>query len=224
MRGHVRRVTLATLLLACFVALSSAAPPRYDPRPDREPKNDAGGVQYWGTVTELTKTTITLQFEDDPPKCFPVSAILAAGDIPMQPRPIPNRLQSPYHVNPIEMYRFTDVKVGDLITISYSKVGGVVTCEHICICKRPGASVPPLPKEAEELRHPATQWKLQHPGQPIPKTLAEFPPPIPWHEMMNAHWNLEDRGIPYPEKFGNKRRWLTAPMPREVPPTPRPKA
>ena len=44
-----------------------------------------------------------------------------------------------------------------------------------------------------------------------------FEPRIPpYHERMNAHWDLEDRGIPYPAKFGIMRRFPTAPPPREV--------
>ena len=39
---------------------------------------------------------------------------------------------------------------------------------------------------------------------------------IPYHDRMNAHWNLEDNGIPYPAYFGLNRRFPTAPPPREV--------
>jgi hypothetical protein len=33
---------------------------------------------------------------------------------------------------------------------------------------------------------------------------------------MNAYWDLVDKGIAYPEKFGKKRRFPEAPMPRQV--------
>ena len=33
---------------------------------------------------------------------------------------------------------------------------------------------------------------------------------------MNAYWDLKDRGIPYPEKFGHRRLFPVAPMPREI--------
>lgn len=39
---------------------------------------------------------------------------------------------------------------------------------------------------------------------------------IAYHEYMNAYWDLEDKGIPFPEKFGYMRRWPVALMPREV--------
>jgi hypothetical protein len=32
--------------------------------------------------------------------------------------------------------------------------------------------------------------------------------------LINAYWDREERGIPYPEKFGKFRRWPEAPMPR----------
>jgi hypothetical protein len=219
---------LMSLLLASITAtLAIASPPREVKGPGPEPRVDAGGVLYWGVVTEVTKTSITLKFEDDPPKCFPVSPILTAGEIPMLPRPIPTRnpnlAPQPYDVDPTEMYRLADVKLGDWVCVSYSKIGGTITCEHLRIQKRPGGLVPPLPKEAEELRHFVTRWKLQHPGEPVPEAFALIPPPIPYHEYMNAYWDLEDKGIPFPEKFGDERRWLTAPMPREVLPKPAPK-
>jgi hypothetical protein len=175
-------------------------------RPWPEPENDAGGVSYWGAVVEVTKGLITIQFAGDKPKRFPVSETLAAGKVPKEPRPIPGR-RYPYHVGAAKMYRLTDVKVGDLVVICYSKVSGVVICDHICIQKRPGGLVPPLPEEAEALRRPK-QW----PGIP-PR------PHIAYHELMNAHWDLEDKGIPYPESFATRgfpRRWPEAPPPREV--------
>jgi hypothetical protein len=210
------------LLLGTFASVRASAPPSRVPPPEPEPRNDAGGVLYGGVVTALKKDSITVQYDDEPPKMFPVSATLSAGEIPLDPRPIPGRQQA-YSLSPFQMYRFSDVKIGDWVCVGYSKIGGVVVCDHIQIIKRPGGVVPPLPKEVEELRHPVKQWSLRHPGQPVPKALAEYPPPISYHEYMNAYWDLVDKGIPFPEKFGDERRWLTAPMPREVQPKPVPK-
>lgn len=108
------------------------------------------------------------------------------------------------------MYRLTDVKVGDWIIVGYSKVGGVVTLDHICIQKRPGGLVPSLPEEAEDLR----RMKLPPGVPPPPPHLA--PVHIRHDELMNAYWDLEDKGIPYPEKFGEFRRFPVAPAPRPV--------
>ena len=94
------------------------------------------------------------------------------------------------------MYRLTDVKVGDWVCIKYARVDGVDVCDHIKIVKRPGGRVPPLPPGVEERSR------------------------IPYHEWMNAYWDLEDKGIRYPEKFGAARRWPIAPMPRAVPAKP----
>src|SRR5437660_1675138 len=138
MRGAALTVLLSPVLLLSLVS-SAIAWPQQQPRPDKnipEPNSDCGGVAYDGKVTALTRDTITLEYGDDKPKTFTVSGTLAAGDIPMQARPIPGRAR-PYHVSPTWMYRFTDVKVGDWVELRYSKVGGVVTCDHITIRKRP---------------------------------------------------------------------------------------
>jgi hypothetical protein len=125
------------------------------------------------------------------------------------------------------MYRLTDVKVGDTLLIYYSHLGGVDICDHIRITKRPGGRMPTLPKEAEDLLNPEevhkarmAATKAKHPDWPDPKPLPPgyFGTYIPYNEYWDAYWDLEDKGIPYPEKFGKKRRWPVAPMPREVKP------
>lgn len=197
--------TTLVLILCVSASLGGAAPP-VDPessKPPPEPKNDAGGIDYWGKVTELAKDSITIQFGDDKPKRFPVSDTLALGKVPKEPRPIPG-YDWPYFVMPSSMYRLTDVKAGDLVIIYYSHIDGVNICDHIRIQKRPGGLVPPLPEEAEALRRP------------------KYRPHLPYHEWSNAYWDLEDKGIPFPEyfeKLGVQRRWPIAPLPREVKPT-----
>lgn len=96
--------------------------------------------------------------------------------------------------------------VGDEVCIAYAHLGDVDVCDHICIKNRPNGRVPPLPKGAEIVPKlpPGAREKL-------PAYMF-----IPYHERMNAYHDLEDRGIPYPEKFGMYRRWPVAPMPREV--------
>lgn len=103
-------------------------------------------------------------------------------------------------------YRLEDVKVGDQVGIIYAHIGDADICDHICINKRPGGRVPPLPEGAVV------------PKRYLPNLPKGFVPlsSIPYHERMNAYWDLEDKGIPYPEKFGTYRRWPVAPMPREV--------
>jgi hypothetical protein len=186
------------LLLSVAVLATAAGRDNPASRPPPQPPDECGGVPYWGTVTELTKDSITIRFADEKPKRFPVSETLAAGKIPKEPRPLPGRNYK-YVVSAPYMYRLTDVKVGDSVTIYYSTVGGVVICDHIRICKRPGGRVPPLAKEVEALR-----------GYPIR-----------YDEFVNAYWDLEEKGIPYPEKFGEYRRFPIAPPPRAVP-APRP--
>jgi hypothetical protein len=184
-----------------------------------EPKGDTVGWLYWGTVTELTKDSITIECKGEKPKKFAVSETLAAGKVPKEPRLLNGRTKL-YDARPIDMYRLTDVKVGDSVMILYARTGGVDICDHIRITKRPGGQVPPLPDEAE--------WLASIEGSLPAKTRANLSPPtlakirerdakrIRYHERMNAYWDLEEKGIPYPEKFGEKRRWPQAPMPREV--------
>jgi hypothetical protein len=174
-------------------------------------------VPYTGHVTEITKGSITIQSPGENPKTFAVSETLAAGKTPIKPRLIPSRRDG-YFVPPSQMYRLTDVKVGDAVEIRYAHLGNLNTCDHICIRKRPGGLVPPLPAEAEALDNPAEILKAKFPQVP-PDILKEMNDHyIPYHEWMNAHWDLEDRGIPYPEKFGKQRRFPVAPPPREVKP------
>jgi hypothetical protein len=174
--------------------------------PPRVPQNDAANLSYWGAVTELTKTSITIQFDaqkSQKPKQFLVSEVLAAGKVPMNPRLIAGQPRG-YTVGESMMYRLTDVKVGDWVDISYAHLGDADICDHICIKKRPGGRVPPLPDEAEALRK-----HKRYPGEPEPVHIR-------YDEWVNAYWNLEDHGTAYPEKFGPNRRFPPAPPPREV--------
>jgi len=202
-------MTKALLLLLVGASSTGVASPPQVSRPEPyEPKEGQVNITYWGVVTELTNDSITIQFDrqkDRKPKPFRVSETLAAGKIPMEPRkyasPVGPRA---YLVFPDAMYRLTDVKVGDWVGIKYARVRGVDICDHISIHKRPGGRVPPLPEEVEALLKPTA-----------PGLLARY---IPYHEMVNARWDLEDKGIPYPEKFGVNRRFPIAPMPRAVEP------
>lgn len=206
-RSRVLSREFQALLFSLIVAtFSLGAFPDNSPSPNLppEPKNDAGGVPYWGAVTALDKDSITVQFpaKGVKPRRFPVSETLAMGNVPKVPRPIPGRRQA-YLLVGSDMYRLTDVKVGDLIVIMYSQIDGHSICDHIRIQKRPGGLVPPLPDEAEWLLRP----------KPLPPGFPQNPY-IPYHECMNAYWDLKDKGIPYPEKFGPNRRFPMAPMPR----------
>src|SRR5262245_12282900 len=158
MRQSIWLAALAPFL--CLVAGSSAeaAPPDEQPplRRPPEPRDGDVNVSYWGTVTELTKTSITIRFDnqrDHRPKIFLASETLAAGKFATERRMKLGK-KTGHSVSPVEMYRLTDVKTGDWVLISYAHLDGVDTCDHICIQKRPGGRVPPLPKGAENLEPP----------------------------------------------------------------------
>lgn len=150
----------------------------------------------YSVVTAITRDSITVQVQGQPPRRFTVSKALASGGIPTDPRPKHGR-GGGQTGSAGDMYRLTDVKIGDWVILTYSRVGGVENCDHIRIAKRPGGLVPPSP---------VREWFESH----IP----------PYHERMNAHWDLEDRGIAYPDKFGHMRQFPVAPLPREVPAKP----
>jgi hypothetical protein len=171
------------------------------PRPPR-----AGGTgpgSYYGTVTDLTKDSITITFRQETPVWFRVSDTLASGGYATVTKPIPG--WQTRAVSPSYMFRLKDVKIGDMVDIYYSAIDGVITCDHICITKRPGGRMPALPKEAEDMRR-----------LPPSRAGVKLPPHITYHEYWDAYWALEEKGIPFPEKFGDKRRWPIAPMPRVV--------
>jgi hypothetical protein len=151
----------------------------------------------------VTKDSITIQWPDLPdkkPKRFAVSQTLAAGKMPKERRLPPGPVR-PNPMMPEFMYRLTDVKVGDLVTILYARVNGVDICDHICIKRRPGGLVPPLPKEAEELRdvsrHEREAYKAKFPNGPVPEWLAKRP--VPYHELINDYWA---RQAPMPREKG----------------------
>ncbi len=218
---------ITLLRYGMIVVLTSTVSQTFDPVPP-EIKDFAGRPYPRGRVNEVTKESITIEapgytymkvvwspgpdrvrqevktvIPDQPPKRFRVSATLAAGGIPRQPSTV-DRFGNGYNVAEFQMYRLTDVKVGDWVEIVYSRVGGVDICDHICIVKRPGGRIPPLPPGVERPRRsPAS-------------------PPL-YHEFWNAYWDKEDKDNPHPEKWGNLRPLSEAlarplaPDPREVP-------
>lgn len=129
------------------VATHIGAPSR---RPPPLPMNDAGGVPYWGIVTEIGRDSISVRIDlpSEQPKRFPLSETLAAGKVPTKARSIPGR-QQPYSVMPSDMYRITDVRVGDSVIIRYSFIDGIIQCDHVSITRRPGGRIPPIPDEAD---------------------------------------------------------------------------
>jgi hypothetical protein len=168
------------------------------------PWKDSTGLNYTGTVTEVTKATITILWPGQmEPKTFTMSETLASGGFATRGRLRPDGT-APSRF-PSYRYRLKDVKVGDHVNIDFAHLAGADICDAICILKRPGGRVPPLPEGAEN-----------------PNAHMDLPPEIRfrltirYHEWQNAYWDLEEKGIPYPEKFGPFRRWPIAPMPREV--------
>lgn len=170
------------------------------------PAKDGTGWCYVGMVTEVTKNSVTILWPgEEKAKTFTASDILASGKFPVKHRERSDGLPA-HTVSPSHRYRLSDVQVGDHVDIRFAHFGDQDICDEICITKRPGDRVPPLPDGAEPLPDATLERWLRKAG-------AEY---IRYHERVNAYWDLEDKGIPYPEKFGRQRRFPVAPMPRAV--------
>jgi hypothetical protein len=189
-------VVVVAILAPGLVALAAEGNPHCmgsSRLPPREPREGSVDNRYWGTVTEVTKNSITIQWTATPgekAKQFEVSETLAAGKVPKEPRPIPGSRHK-YNVMPDCMYRLTDVRVGDWVGICYARINGVDVCDHICIDRRPDGLVPPLPKEAEDLLDNREMVRASFKGQPIPPEVERVINDwkhIPYHERMNARW------------------------------------
>jgi len=194
MRYYFWFAVLVSLLGAFFSPLTTAGELYHTQirfySPTQDPREGSLNNEYYGTVTALSKNSITIQLTTtlgEKPKTFIVSETLAAGKVPKVRRVPAGQFQA----NPMMywyMYRLTDVNVGDLVAIIYSRIDGVDICDHICINRRPGGLVPPLQKEAEDLGDFREVWKMEHPGKPVPLWFAKVAPVIPYHERMNAYW------------------------------------
>ena len=179
------------------------------PRPWPDPKTLPDVEQEWagGIVKEVTKSTITVA-------CSKVLVERSGYD--KDGRDVDSFFVIPPAVRTFQLcdhlargeyrtgvvytsnYRVKDVEVGDKVSIEWSRHVGIEICEAIWIRRRPGGRVPPAPSE------PANQRR-------------------PWHELMNAERDFEEKGIPVPDRFLppwkiKARNDRIAPMPREVKP------
>ena len=158
--------------------------------PPRAAKEGQVNISYAGVVMDVTKDSITIQWVNTPgekPKTFVASETLAAGKVPIERR-VPAGSALPGNpMMPEYMYRLKDVKVGDCVGIFYARINGVDICDHIRIGRRPDGEVPPLPKEAEDLRDEREVWKRKNPGKPLPPQLAKGGY-VPYHVFINDYW------------------------------------
>ena len=153
------------------------------------PKVEAVQQHWVGPVVEVGKDFITLRPESGgKPQRFAASAVLARGDYP--------REQTPGY-----RYKLSDVRVGDVVAIEYSRIDGVDICEAVNVGRRPGGLVPP------------GNYPANSPDQP--------------HKRAQAMQEREEKGLPlppdlHPQSPGPRRD--LAPMPREAMPRSTPAA
>lgn len=132
------------------------------------PPNWSGGA-FWGRVTDVTPTGITISGEGHK-GLGPDFALKGELRFPMARHLLGPELRTGTN-SPGEGYRPEHVCVGDHVTIRLSRIDGVIYCFTISIHRRPGGLVPPDP--------------LEHLSGPIGR---------PYHERINT-WNEErDRG------------------------------
>jgi hypothetical protein len=162
----------------------------------RQPLN---GDLFVGTVTEVTRDSITLKLQKEQTQRFLVGSCLASGGFFPDQHP--------------RSYRLSDVAVGDRIQICCLELNGVLRCETIRIDRRPGGRVPPNP--GEDTNHP-NPWHermnakqdFEEKGIPLPK---KFDP------KQGLGWL---NGKPIPEWMLPPPDWLPGQFPG-IPPRPK---
>jgi hypothetical protein len=166
MRNTLVVTTLTLLATPSHLALAQQPKPpvKLQTKPI-EPREGTVGWLYWGVVKDLTKDSITIECWGEKPKTFAASETLAAGKVPKEPRLKPGQVRG-YDVSPADMYRLTDVKVGDWVVILYARLGGADICDHIQIIlpclKRPNGW--PRSKEGSRPRPVLTCHRQCSPG------------------------------------------------------------
>lgn len=206
---------LGLVLVAAWLmptAPGEAGVPQTDGEIQRKPPPPKYEHVYYptqGTVRAVEKFAVTIYFPGGtimssrggtpfeasgfvPPETtrFQLSATLAAGGYPAPGR-TPSTLLGGASVSESETYRVSDLQMGDLVRVHRYRRDGVDVLDAIMIERRPGGRIPPAPGQSPTVT-------------------------VPYHELKDAYWDLEEKGIAYPAHFGYMRRFPPAPMPREV--------
>ena len=189
------RYVLVALLVAVLAYRGHGVDPKseqYEIVRKEKPTGPLGdgyrGGLYSGRVTEITKTTVSLQRPGKAAFRFRLSPSLAAGELPKfvaEPGgPVPPEWLDIY-LNVI-----ADLRVGDIVQVEFSRWD---QCDAFVIWKRPGGRVPPVRGENPK------------PGR------------ARYHESVNWRQDYEEHGIPLPERFyGLAGSGRIAPMPHVV--------
>jgi hypothetical protein len=173
---------LMTVALLAFWA-SAPATGRLDDDDDIAPKlpKQLSGVDKWllsgpdysGFVTEVTGQTIAIAHRGTQIQLYNAAGQKIGGEVipPQPPRTFQagNVFADEGYCKELDApcsYRWSDVKVGDRVTIRFERVGNALQCTAIQIERRPGGRVPPA------------QLKVR---DPFHKNLPQ------WHEQCNAH-------------------------------------
>jgi hypothetical protein len=165
------------------------------------------GPDYSGFVTEVTGQTIAIAHRGTEIQLYNAAGQKIGGEIipPQPPRTFlaGNVFADGGYCKELHAqcsYRWSDVKVGDRVTIRFERAGDALQCTAIQIERRPGGRVPPAQLKVPDPFH-----------QNLPQ----------WHEQCNAHQDLEEKGTPLPEKYRPKlppRLLSPAVEPTRIPP------
>jgi hypothetical protein len=127
----------------------------------------------WVTAVDGRSITIRrLHFPGEPPVKYPACEELIAGEV----------LDKCVSVDP--RYPLRDVKVGDFVEACSGLHNGVQTCFEISILRRPGGRLGPR--------------SVQPRSKSSDSYMLEFKLRVPYHELVNAIQDYEERGIPVP--------------------------
>jgi len=137
------------------------------------------------TLTDASNAITTFRRVDQPLWRLEASGGLAAREISpcIDGRMVPSS----------ETYRLSDVRVGDIVSLTVNRENRTNICDTVCIMRRPGGRVPPAP------------------GEPADE-------PRKFHEGMQALQDQEEKGTVIPRKPGEglpEAKGATPPPPKK---------
>jgi hypothetical protein len=155
---------MLTLFLVCELMRPHGYPAFRDDADGINHQTAVGrALPYSGMVVQMTGKEIVVQKRGQAARAFLLSEDLASAGVPKD-------------ATGGDRYSLQDVRVGDLVVVTYATLpqGGV--CQTVCIHRRPGGRVPPADDGTARAAYR-------------------------WHELANARQDLEEKGVPLPQKF-----------------------
>jgi hypothetical protein len=144
--------------------------------PERKRATPYEVMDYEGTLTEIAPNSIVLEGPNQAPRRFALGPALVAGSYVTDPNAQFDKYNS--SGEPQYSYRVSDTQLGDKLKIYYIQVNGVDVCDQICIHRRPGGRVPPMPGRRRSYSryeyHNLASWRGECEAKGLP---WPYPPP-----------------------------------------------